>query len=147
MIVFGLFMMGTVRLAALERELRFHLAIPGGRPVGAYVLGAAFAFGWTPCIGPVLGSILAISAVGSTVGQGMALLAIYSVGLGVPFVAAALFTASFMRHLRRLGRYGRRLQIVAGAVLVLMGIAMITGYLSDLAVWLLGVFPWLQQIG
>jgi cytochrome c-type biogenesis protein len=136
-----------MRLAALERELRFHLALPGGRPAGAYVLGAAFAFGWTPCIGPVLGSILAISAVGNTVDQGMALLAVYSLGLGVPFVAAAFFTAGFMRHLRRLGRYGRRLQTVAGAMLVLMGVAMVSGYLTALSVWLLDALPWLQRIG
>jgi cytochrome c-type biogenesis protein len=146
-IAFGLLMMGALRLTPLQRDLRFHLDLPGGRPVGAYVLGAAFAFGWTPCIGPVLGSILTVAAVNSTVGGGIVLLAVYSVGLGIPFVAAAAFTGAFLRHSRRLGRFGRRIQVAAGAVLVLMGIAMLTGYLSDLAFWLLSTFPFLQNIG
>jgi cytochrome c-type biogenesis protein len=146
-IAFGLIMMGALRLTPLQRDLRFHLNLPGGRPVGAYVLGAAFAFGWTPCIGPVLASILAVAAVNSTVGGGILLLAVYSVGLGIPFVAAAAFTGAFLRYSRGLGRVGRRIQIVAGAVLVLMGIAMLTGYLSDMAFWLLSTFPFLQNLG
>ena len=146
-IVFGLVMMGALRLTPLQRDLRFHLDMPGGRAVGAYLLGAAFAFGWTPCIGPVLASILAVAAVNNTVGGGIALLAIYSVGLGIPFVAAAAFTGAFLRHGRRLGAFGRRLQIGAGAILVLMGIAMLTGMLSDFAFWLLDTFPFLQEIG
>lgn len=146
-IVFGLVMMGALRLTPLQRDLRFHLDIPGGRAIGAYVLGAAFAFGWTPCIGPVLASILAVAAVNNTVGGGIALLAIYSIGLGIPFVAAAAFTGAFLRHGRRLGAFGRRLQIVAGAVLIVMGIAMLTGMLSDFAFWLIDTFPFLQEIG
>ena len=146
-IAFGLIMMGALRLTPLQRDLRFHLNLPGGRPVGAYVLGAAFAFGWTPCIGPVLASILALAAVNSTVSVGILLLAVYSVGLGISFVAAAAFTGFFLRHSKGLGRFGRRSQIAAGAVLVLMGMAMLTGYLSDLAFWLLSTFPFLQNIG
>ncbi len=146
-ILFGLVMMGALRLAPLQRELRFHSMLPGGRPVGAYILGAAFAFGWTPCIGPVLASILAVAATSATVGGGIALLAIYSIGLGVPFLIAAGFTGAFLRHSRGLGRFGRSLQIAAGVVLVLMGIAMLTGYLSDLAFWLLATFPILQTLG
>lgn len=146
-ILFGLIMMGALRLTPLQRDLRFHLDLPGGRPVGAYVLGAAFAFGWTPCIGPVLASILALAAVNSTVSGGVVLLAVYSIGLGIPFVAAAAFTGVFLRHSKGLGRFGQRIQMVAGAVLVLMGIAMLTGYLSVLAFWLLETFPFLQSIG
>ena len=146
-IAFGLVMMGALRLAPLQRDLRFHLDMPGGRPLGAYLLGAAFAFGWTPCIGPVLASILAVAAIHESVGDGVILLALYSAGLGVPFVAAAAFTSAFLRHARGLGRLGRRIQSAAGAVLVLMGIAMLTGHLSDLAFWLLSTFPGLQRIG
>jgi len=144
-IAFGLVMMGLFRLPVLQRDLRFHLDMPGGRPVAAYVLGAAFGFGWTPCIGPILGGILTIAAVSDTVSGGMALLAIYSLGLGVPFLLAAAFTGTFLRHMRGMGRFGRRLQIAAGAVLVLMGVAMVTGYLSTFAFWLLETFPFLNE--
>jgi cytochrome c-type biogenesis protein len=146
-ILFGLVMIGLVRFQGLQRDLRFHLNLPGGQPIGAYVLGAAFAFGWTPCIGPVLGGILAIAAVGSTVSGGMILLGVYSLGLGVPFLIAAAFTGFFLRHMRGLGKVGRQLQIAAGVVLVLMGIAMVTGYLSAFAFWLLATFPILASIG
>ncbi|MBC6440124.1 MAG: cytochrome c biogenesis protein CcdA [Rhodospirillales bacterium] len=146
-ILFGLVTMGVFRLPFLQRDMRFHLNVPGGRPVSACVLGAAFGFGWTPCIGPILGSILTVAAVNNTVGGGMALLAIYSLGLGVPFLLAAGFTGFFLRHMRGLGRIGHRLQIGAGVILVLMGIAMLTGYLSDLAFRLLETFPVLATIG
>ncbi len=146
-ILFGLVMIGLVRFQSLQRDVRFHLNVPGGQPIGAYILGAAFAFGWTPCIGPVLGGILAIAAVGNTVAGGMILLGVYSLGLGVPFLIAAAFTGFFLRHMRGLGKFGRRMQIAAGAILVLMGLAMITGYLSEFAFWLLQTFPALATIG
>ncbi len=146
-ILFGLVMIGLVRFQGLQRDVRFHLNLPGGQPIGAYVLGAAFAFGWTPCIGPVLGGILAIAAVGSTISGGMILLGVYSLGLGVPFLLAAAFTGFFLRHMRGLGKVGRRLQIAAGIVLILMGLAMITGHLSTFAFWLLATFPILATIG
>ena len=146
-IVFGLFMMGVLPIGWFNRDVRLHLNVPGGRPVAAYALGAAFAFGWTPCIGPVLGAILALAATTSTVGQGMALLAVYSLGLGLPFLVAAAFTDVFVKRLKGLGRWGRRVQVVAGLILVIMGIAMVTGYISDFAFWLLGAFPGLATIG
>jgi cytochrome c-type biogenesis protein len=146
-IVFGLFMMGVLRIGWFDRDVRLHINVPGGRPVAAYALGAAFAFGWTPCIGPVLGAILALAATTSTVGQGMALLAIYSLGLGLPFLVAAAFTDVFVKRLKGLGRWGRRFQFVAGLILVVMGIAMVTGYISDFAFWLLETFPGLATIG
>ncbi|MBN35715.1 MAG: cytochrome C biogenesis protein [Rhodospirillaceae bacterium] len=144
-VLFGLVMMGLFRLPVLQRDFRFHLNIPGGQPAAAYVLGAAFGFGWTPCIGPILGGILTMAAVSSTVTGGMVLLAIYSAGLGVPFLLAAGFTGFFLRHMRGLGRLGRNLQIAAGVILVLMGVAMITGYLSAFAFWLLETFPFLYE--
>lgn len=91
-VVFGLFMLGMTRIAVMEREFRFHLAIPGGKPFSAYILGLAFGFGWTPCIGPILGAILTASATSATVAEGVMLLGIYSAGLGVPFLLAAMFT-------------------------------------------------------
>tara|TARA_R110002051_G_scaffold102297_3_gene173571 strand:+ start:457 stop:1026 length:570 start_codon:yes stop_codon:yes gene_type:complete len=146
-ILFGLFMIGAARFATMERELRFHLNVPGGRPVASYVLGLAFGFGWTPCIGPILGAILTASAASATVGQGIALLAVYSAGLGVPFLIVAGFTDRIAGKLRSIGRVGRRLHQAAGAIMILMGIAMITGRLSALSYWLLDVFPVLARIG
>ncbi len=146
-IVFGLFLMGLFRLPFLYRDIRFQLDIPGGRPVAAYVLGLAFAFGWTPCIGPILGAILTVSAAQATVKGGIVLLATYSLGLGLPFLLAAMFTDSLAARLRSMARAGRVLQVVAGALLIVMGIAMITGYLSAFSYWLLEVFPILGSIG
>lgn len=146
-IFFGLFMLVPTRFSWLQRDVRFHAAIMGGRPVGAYAIGLAFAFGWTPCIGPVLGAILTVSAASATVVGGIALLGIYSLGLGVPFVLAALFTDGLAARLKAFGRLGYILQLLAGGLLVLMGVAMITGQLSAFAYWLLDVFPVLATIG
>jgi len=146
-ILFGLFLIGLLRPAWLMRELRFHAPIPGGRPLSAYVLGLAFAFGWTPCIGPILGAILTVSAASATVAGGVALLAVYSLGLGVPFLLAAIFTDGLTARLKAIGRIGRLLQPAAGAVLILMGLAMITGQLSVFSYWLLEAFPLLAEIG
>lgn len=146
-IFFGLFMIGLARLPWLQREFRVHPAIAGGQPLSAYVLGLAFAFGWTPCIGPVLGAVLTVSAASVTVAHGVSLLAIYSLGLGVPFMLAALFTDGLVARLKSIGRLGRLLQILAGGLLVLMGIAMITGQLTAIAYWLLDAFPILAGIG
>jgi cytochrome c-type biogenesis protein len=146
-ILFGLLMIGLVRWSWLQRDLRFHFDLPRAHPVAAYVLGLAFALGWTPCIGPVLGAILTTSASSATVSQGVTLLAVYSLGLGLPFLAVAVSTERLVGGLRRLGRLGRSLQIGAGAVMVAMGIAMITGQLDVFSYWLLGTFPVLAQIG
>lgn len=146
-VLFGLFMTGIFRLVGLQREFRFHGDMTGGKPLGAYIIGLAFAFGWTPCIGPILGSILMVSATSSVSGDGTALLAVYSMGLGVPFIVAALFTERFLSYWHRLRKVGPALQVGAGFVLIAMGIAMITGYLSDFSWWLLKVFPWLGSIG
>jgi len=144
---FGLFMTGLVKLPWLEHDLRFHGNIKGARPLGAYLIGLAFAFGWTPCIGPVLGVILTLSAVTATVGNGVALLAAYSLGLGVPFMATAMFTEGFLAWRRPMARIGRPLQIGAGAVMVIMGVAMITGQLTRFGWWLLNTFPVLATMG
>lgn len=144
-IVFGLFMTGIIRTAWLQRELRFHGDFAGGRAASAGLLGLAFGFGWTPCIGPILGAILTIAATSS--GAGASLLAIYSLGLGVPFLLAALFTDWFLHHLRRARRLGPLLHKAAGFLLILMGLAMVTGYLTRFSVWLLVTFPWLAQLG
>ena len=146
-ILFGLYLTGLVRIPFFEREARFAGRLAGGRPASAFLLGAAFAFGWTPCIGPVLGGILTLTATSADVGRGMALLAVYSLGLGVPFLIAAAFTGFFLRHMRRIRRVSRPLQIGAGGIMVAMGVALITGYLSSASFWLLEAFPGLAAIG
>ena len=146
-VLFGLFLIGAMRPAWMMRELRFHATMPGGRPTSAYVLGVAFAFGWTPCIGPILGAILTVGAASATVGGGVLLLAVYAAGLGVPFLLAAMFTDALAGRLRAVGRYGRMLQVLAGIVMVLMGVAMITGRLSTFSYWLLDAVPAPAAIG
>ncbi|MFG6569742.1 cytochrome c biogenesis CcdA family protein [Sulfitobacter sp. 1A13679] len=146
-ILFGLFMLGAARIQTMERDLRFNLDLPGGQPVAAYVLGLAFGFGWTPCIGPILGAILTASAASATISEGVWLLGVYSAGLGVPFLTVAAFTDQVAARLRTIGAVGRRLHQVAGAVMVLMGIGMMTGQLSAFSWWLLETFPILGAIG
>jgi cytochrome c-type biogenesis protein len=146
-ILLGLFMLGAVKVAWLQRDLRFHGFGEGGRPVAAYVLGLAFGFGWTPCIGPVLGTILTLAAAQASVTGGVALLGVYSLGLGVPFVLAALFTDGLIARIKAIGRVGRLLEPAAGAIMIIMGIAMITGQLSAFSYWLLETIPVLGSIG
>ena len=144
---FGLFMLGTIRPAWMMREVRFHIDIPGGKTVSAYVLGLAFAFGWTPCIGPILGAILTVGAASATVTDGITLLTVYSFGLGVPFLLAALFTDTLSARLKTIGGFGRILRVLAALVMIIMGLAMMTGYLSVFAFWLLETFPAFSSIG
>ena len=142
---FGLFMLGAWRwLPFLQRDLRVHPHLHGGNPVAAFVLGVAFAFGWTPCIGPVLGAILAVSAAGTS---GVGLLSAYALGLGVPFLLAALFIDRAARLTGRLRRFGAGLQTFGGLVMVAAGIAMITGRMTAFSLWILETFPALGSIG
>jgi len=146
-IIFGLFVTGLLRWSWMTRDVRLHAAIEGGRPLSAYVLGLTFAFGWTPCIGPVLGAILTVSAATATVAGGVIFLALYSLGLGVPFLLAAVFTDALVRQVKAVRRLGRWLQVLAGGAMVLMGFAMVTGQISLMAYWFLSTFPILAQIG
>ncbi|BAU77217.1 cytochrome c-type biogenesis protein [Metapseudomonas furukawaii] len=148
-IVFGLFMTGLINPRWLNMDVRFvHQLKTSGGPLAAYVLGIAFAFGWTPCIGPILGSILTLSAsTGTTGANGVTLLSIYSFGLGLPFLLTALFTNHFLAGMKRFRRWSRGIHVGAGIVLILMGLAMVTGQLTRFAWWLLEVFPVLGRIG
>jgi len=146
-IAFGLFMLGMWRwLPWLQRDLRLHPWLAGGNPSAAFVLGVAFAFGWTPCIGPILGAILAVSAAGTS-GGGVGLLSAYSLGLGVPFLLTALFIDRAARWLGGLRGLGAALQLGGGLMLVALGVAMITGWLTAFANWLLRTYPALGAIG
>ena len=146
-VLFGLHMLGLTPFSLMHSDTRFHLDLPGGRTLSAFLLGIAFAFGWTPCIGPVLGAILTLGASTADVTKGALLLAVYSIGLGMPFLLAAIFTGSLLKRLRSLGRAGRRLQQAGGGLLVVMGLLMVTGQLGAIAFWLIETFPSLAQIG
>jgi cytochrome c-type biogenesis protein len=146
-ILFGLHLLGLTPLRLMNQEARFHLDLAGGRVLSAFLLGIVFAFGWTPCIGPVLGAILTLSASTADVAKGSLLLAVYSLGLGLPFLLAALFTGTLLARIKALGRAGRTLQRVAGGLLVAMGLLMVTGQLEVIAYWLLETFPALANIG
>ena len=146
-IVLGVFMTGLIRMPWFQCDVRFHGSIRGGRPLGAFLLGLAFGFGWTPCIGPVLGAILTVSALSSTATAGIVLLAVYSLGLGIPFLLSAAFADRLMQRLKSMRRLGRTLQIGAGGVMVAMGLAMITGTMTAFSFWLLENVPMLARIG
>jgi cytochrome c-type biogenesis protein len=146
-IIMGLHFLGVFRIGLLAREARFH---GGGKPAtlsGAYIMGLAFAFGWTPCIGPVLGTILGVAAARDTVGDGALLLAIYSLGLAVPFWVAAGFSGAFMRFLSRFRRHLGLVEKLMGALLVAAGLAFLFGFISAVAIWFQQTFPILSQIG
>jgi cytochrome c-type biogenesis protein len=145
-IVMGLHFLGFTRIDFLMREKRAEMARPVGL-WGAYAMGLAFAFGWTPCIGPILAAILAVAASETTIAKGAGLLAIYSLGLGIPFVIAALAVEPFAAFLVRFRGHLAAVERVMGGLLVLTGIAFLTGFVSQASYWLLEAFPALGQIG
>jgi cytochrome c-type biogenesis protein len=145
-IAMGLHFLGLFRLAFLYREKRFNVAKPIG-PWGAYVMGLAFAFGWTPCIGPILAAILALAGTEDTVARGASLLAVYSAGLGIPFIVAALAMAPFMRFMQRFRAHFGIVERVVGVLLVVTGIAFMTGGVQRASYWLLDAFPGLANLG
>lgn len=145
-VVFGLAMTGLLPVpVALMADRRWGGPKQIGGTFGAYLLGIAFGFGWTPCIGPVLASILTVTA--TSAGNGAVLLGAYGLGLGIPFLLAALFFGSAAVVLKRMRRAGAVLNIGAGAVMVGVGILMMTGRLQVIAIWMLTMFPALGNIG
>jgi cytochrome c-type biogenesis protein len=145
-IVMGLHFLGLTPIKLLKREKRITAPKPAGL-WGAYVMGLAFAFGWTPCIGPILAAVLAVAASEATVTRGALLLAIYSAGLGQPFLLAAFAVEPFAKFLARFRKYLARVEMAMGALLVLTGIAFLTGTMTQASFWLLETFPTLGRIG
>jgi cytochrome c-type biogenesis protein len=145
-IIMGLHFLGLTRVSFLLREKRLGMAKPIGL-WGAYVMGLAFAFGWTPCIGPILAAILAVAASEATVLKGASLLAVYSLGLGIPFVLAALLAEPFAAFLSRFRGHMQKVEMAMGALLVLTGVMFLTGSISTMSFWLLEAFPALGRIG
>jgi cytochrome c-type biogenesis protein len=146
--LFGLVMLiGVERIPFLRRDAHFHLRAATGNPVSAFVLGLAFGFGWTPCIGPILGVILTAAALSDSASTGVRLLTAYSAGLGIPFLLTAAFLHEAAGRLRPMRRTGRPLMLAAGAIMVAMGLLMMTGRLTAFSYWLLERFPVLGRIG
>ena len=145
-IVMGLHFMGVFRLAFLYREKRMHIEKPVGL-WGAYIMGLAFAFGWTPCIGPILAAILAVAGSEDTVFKGAALLAVYSAGLGVPFIAAALAIEPCFKFIRGFSRHFVVVERTVGVLLILTGVGFLTGGMQTASFWLLETFPALGKLG
>lgn len=145
-IIMGLHFLGLFKIPILYREARYHHdARPAGL-MGAYAIGVAFAFGWTPCIGPVLAAILAVAATSDTIDLGISLLAVYSLGLGIPFVLAAFAVKPFLRFMGRFRQHLGRVEKVMGGALVITGILFITGSLNAFSFWMLEAFPALGNI-
>lgn len=130
LIVFGLHTMGVFRLAFLETEKRVHSQRKPAGPLGAVLVGVAFAFGWTPCIGPILGGILAIAGSKNSVTEGITLLAVYSLGLGIPFLLTSLAINQFFGAARRIRRYYHAIELASGALLIVIGVLIISGELT-----------------
>lgn len=146
-IVFGLHFLGVFRIPFLDREARLDAGDKGGSSFGAYVLGLAFAFGWTPCIGPQLGAILSLAASEASVARGTILLGVYAAGLGIPFLLAAMFITRAMGVMNRMKRHMLLIERVMGGLLVAVGLAMVTGAFSVFSFWLLERFPALATLG
>jgi cytochrome c-type biogenesis protein len=142
----GLHFLGVFRIGALYREKRLEISRPPGL-WSAYLMGLAFAFGWTPCIGPILATILAVAGSEQTAARGAVLLAAYSLGLGAPFVLAALAMERFLASARRFRSQFDRLEKLVGALLVLTGIAFLSGGVQAVSGWLINAFPGLAQLG
>ena len=145
-IVMGLHFLGLTRIGFLMREGRLPIPKPIGL-WGAYVMGLAFAFGWTPCIGPILAAILSIAAAEATVAKGAGLLAVYSAGLGIPFLIAAFMVEQFSSLFARMKGHLANVERAMGILMVITGIGFLTGSVSNVSIWLLETFPALQTIG
>ncbi len=153
-IILGLHYVGLFRFALLNRDVRF---LPTFQPNASsgfvprigmpYLVGLAFAFGWTPCIGPILATILTIAASQESLGYGVALLAVYSAGLGIPFIAAAVAVQAFLRFSAGFRRHLPKVEIAAGVLLIGTGLLIAFGTLETLAIYLIEVAPWLAELG
>src|SRR5262249_142380 len=145
-IVMGVHFLRLTRIGLLMREGRLPIPKPVGL-WGAYVMGLAFAFGWTPCIGPILAAILSIAAAEATVAKGAGLLAVYSAGLGVPFLVAAFLVEQFCSVFARMKGQLANVERAMGVLMVVTGVAFLTGAVSNVSNWLLDTFPSLQSFG
>ena len=146
-VIFGLHYTGLIRIPFLMMDARLNTQnVKGTSGMGALMLGAAFAFGWTPCIGPILGTILAMAGAQGQVGEGILLLVMYSVGLGIPFLLAAFATNAFLNWSQRFKRHLHMVEVVSGVLLIVVGVMIFLGSFSRVAAFILEYLPWLADI-
>ena len=145
--IFGAHFLGIFRIPILDREARMDVGDRGGTSFGAYVLGLAFAFGWTPCIGPQLGAILSLAATEASVTRGTVLLGVYAAGLGIPFLLCALFLPRMGGLMDWMKRHMDRIERIMGLLLWTVGLLILTGGFADFSFWLLEMFPALARVG
>ncbi|MCG3267655.1 cytochrome c biogenesis CcdA family protein [Yoonia sp. I 8.24] len=145
--VLGAHFVGVFRIGFLDREMRLDAGDKGGSAFGAYLLGLAFAFGWTPCLGPILGAILSLAASEASVGRGTALLAVYAIGLGIPFLLVAAFFPCLKGAMGWMKRHMDKIERTSGLLLWTVGLMMLTGQFAAMSYWLLERFPALAAIG
>ena len=146
-VLMGLHFLGVFRFAFLNREARYHHATRPAGPLGAFAIGLAFAFGWTPCIGPILGAILGIAAGEESIGYGAGLLAVYSAGLGIPFLIAALAVKPFLNFMKNFRQHLGRVEKTIGGLLVVTGVLFLSGAFTTFSYWIIELFPALAEIG
>ena len=146
-IIFGLHFLSVFRIPFLDREARIETGQEGGSAFGAYILGLAFAFGWTPCIGPQLGAILSLAASNGSILKGTILLGFYAIGLGIPFLLFAIFINRMDGPLKILKKYFDVIERIMGLMLWTVGLLMLTGGFSSISFWLLETFPSLGSLG
>jgi cytochrome c-type biogenesis protein len=147
LIAFGLHFAGVLRLSFLNYEKRFTPTERPVSPLGAYVVGLAFAFGWTPCVGPILAGILTIAASRGSAIEGASLLFVYAMGIGVPFLLAAAFVMPFLRFVQRFRKHFRKVEIAVGVLLVGTGVMVMTGTFQEIGAWMLERWPELGRFG
>jgi cytochrome c-type biogenesis protein len=145
--IMGLHFLGVLRIGFLYREARIGVEKKPAGLIGAYVIGLAFAFGWTPCVGPVLAAILFVAGSEESALRGAGLLAVYSLGIGIPFIIAGAFASRFISWANRFKKHMQRIEQVMGLLLVVTGVLFMTGQMSRIAQWLLDTFPAFATIG
>lgn len=147
LVLLGFSFAGLFRIPLLQREARYQVERRPVSFIGAYGVGLAFAFGWSPCVGPVLAGILTIAAAQQGAAQGALLLFAYALGIGIPFLLAAAFAARFIRLVRRIRPWMRSVELAIGGLLVVTGILLMTGRFTTIGTWLLDTFPVLGRLG
>lgn len=145
-IIFGLHFLGIFKINALYAEKRYHAETQGASYLGAYIIGLAFAFGWTPCVGPILATVLALAANEGSLVTGVTMLTAYSLGLGVPFILAAVAIKPFLGFMQRFKRHLGTMEKIMGLLLVITGLLFLTGSLNWFGQWLIETFPGLGMI-
>ncbi len=146
-IVFGIHFTQLIQLPFLNSDTRIHINNYKPGLIGSFIVGLSFAFGWTPCIGPILGSVLSVAATSENISEGIFLLVLYSAGLGIPFIIAAYGIGSFLRFLSKIRKHIRTIEIFTGLLLILFGILILTNRIQELAFFFIKYFPFLTQIG